>query len=250
MADYKNHRRFSIKCLKRDIIPGSIRLRTCLYTRKASQIIRKAERQLLNECIRSINNMIEINMFRRDAHFHQLERELDQGILRECINFINKVRECRHRKVKDRQIKKFNALVQKSNGHSKQDVWKNREKDGTTENQVSDKTRKWVINLSKTPLTREQERLLAHGPKFVITPRETLVKEYIAATEQTCTKIDQGKQDEFRVEVKRLLIQDQNNKRQANVSKEELKALKELKLDNNRLILTANKGVALVVIDK
>ena len=59
-----------------------------------------------------------------------------------------------------------------------------------------------------------------------------------------------GKQDEFTVEVKRLLLQDQNNKRQANVSKEELKALKELKLDNNRLILTANKGVALVVIDK
>ena len=47
-----------------------------------------------------------------------------------------------------------------------------------------------------------------------------------------------------------LLLQDQNNKRQANVSKEELKALKELKLDNSRLILTADKGVALVVIDK
>ena len=47
-----------------------------------------------------------------------------------------------------------------------------------------------------------------------------------------------------------MLLQDQNNKKQANMSKEELKALKELKLDNNRLILTANKGVALVVIDK
>ena len=109
-----------------------------------------------------------------------------------------------------------------------------------------------MINLSNTPLTEEQERLLAHGPKFVITPRETLVKEYIAATEQACTKIEQGKQEEFRVEVKRLLKYDQNNnnKRQANISKEELKALKELKLDNNRLILTADKGVALVVIDK
>ena len=107
-----------------------------------------------------------------------------------------------------------------------------------------------MINLSKTPLTREQEKLLAHRPKFVITPRETLTKDYIVATEQACTKIDQGKQDEFRVEVKRLLLQDQNNKRQANVGKEDLKALKELKSDNSRLILTANKGVALVVIDK
>ena len=83
-----------------------------------------------------------------------------------------------------------------------------------------------------------------------MTPRETPVKEYIVATEQACTKIEQGKQEEFRVEVIRLLKQDQNHKRQVNVSKEELKALKELKLDNNRLILTADKGVALVVIDK
>ena len=121
-------------------------------------------------------------------------------------------------------------------------------KDGTK--QCSETTNKWVVNLSKTPLTIEQESLLAHGPKFVITPKETPVTEYVVATEQACTKIEQGKQDEFRVEVKRLLLQDQNNRKQTNVSKDELKALKELKLDNNRLILTANKGVALVVIDK
>ena len=107
-----------------------------------------------------------------------------------------------------------------------------------------------MINLSSTPLTKDQERLLAHGPKFVITPRETPVKEYIAATEQACMKMEQGKQEEFRVEVKRLLIKDQNNQKQANVSREELKAMKELKLDTNRLILTADKGVALVVLDK
>ena len=50
--------------------------------------------------------------------------------------------------------------------------------------------------------------------------------------------------------MKRLLKQDKNNRRQANISKKELISLKELKLDNNGLILTADKGVALVVIDK
>ena len=159
MADYQNHRRFTIKCLKREIIPVGIKLRTSLHTRKASQIVRKAEKQLLNERIRSINNTIEINMFRRDAYFQQLESELDQGTLQECISFISKIRECRYRKVKERQIKKFHVLEQKTSGHSKQDVWKNREEDGTITNQASEKTNKWVINLSKTPLTREQERL-------------------------------------------------------------------------------------------
>ena len=140
----------------------------------------------------------------------------------------------------------------KSNGHSKQDVQNNSTKDGTNEDQDRKNREKnrWVINLSSTPLTEDQERLVAHRPKFVITPRETPVKEYIVATEQACMKIEQGKQEEFRVEVKRLLKRDQNNKKQANVSKEELKAMKELKLDTNRLILTADKGVALVVLDK
>ena len=91
---------------------------------------------------------------------------------------------------------------------------------------------------------------MAHGPKFVITPKETPVKEYIAATEQACMKIEQGKEEEFRVEVKRLLKREQSNKKQVNISKEELKAMKELKQDTNRLILTVDKGVALVVLDK
>ena len=43
----------------------------------------------------------------------------------------------------------------------------------------------------------------------MITPREALVKEYIVAVEQACTKLEQGKQEEFRVEVKRLIKQDQ-----------------------------------------
>ena len=84
----------------------------------------------------------------------------------------------------------------------------------------------------------------------MITPREVLVNEYIVKVEQACTKLEQGKQEEFRVEVKRLLKQDQNNRRQTNISKEEFRALRELKMDNTRLILTTDKGVALVVIDK
>ena len=117
----------------------------------------------------SINNMIKINMFRRDTYFHQLERVIDQETLQGCKNFINRVRECRHKKVLDRQKRKFEALVQKTNGCSKQDVQKIRNKNGTNEDKDQDRVdreerKKWVINLSNTPLAEEQERLLAHGP--------------------------------------------------------------------------------------
>ena len=56
---------------------------------------------------------------------------------------------------------------------------------------VSNQTRqqkiekKWVQNLSSTPLTKDQESLLSHGPKCVITPKQTPVSEYITAIEQS-----------------------------------------------------------------
>ena len=50
--------------------------------------------------------------------------------------------------------------------------------------------------------------------------------------------------------MKKLLQQNQNKRRQTNVSKEEFRALREFKMDNNRLILTADKVVVLLVMDK
>ena len=76
----------------------------------------------------------------------------------------------------------------------------------------------------------------------MITPREAPVNEYIVAVEQACTKLEQGKQEDFRVEVKRLLKQNQNNRRPTNISKEKFRALRELKMDKNRLIFTTDKG--------
>ena len=112
-------------------------------------------------------------------------------------------------------------------------------------------TRKWVINLSDTPLTAEQERLLAWGPKFVIRPKKPPVREYVAAVEQACSRLSQGEADELRVEVKKTLKKIQNkSKTTSNIISEELKALKELKEDKSRIILTTDKGVALVIMEK
>ena len=65
--------------------------------------------------------------------------------------------------------------------------------------------KKWVINLSDTLLTENQEKLLARGPKFVIKPKWPPVEEYITAIEKTCPKLDKGDADELRVEVKKAL---------------------------------------------
>ena len=74
-------------------------------------------------------------------------------------------------------------------------------------------TNNWVRNLSSKPLTDEQERLLAWGPKFVNRPRQPPVREYIAAVEQACSRLRQGEVDELRVEVKKALKKTQNTPR-------------------------------------
>ena len=66
-SDYRNHLRFTIKCLKNEIIPVSMRLKANIKTSRGLQNIRKAEKQLLNEQIRSINNTLELLMLNRDT---------------------------------------------------------------------------------------------------------------------------------------------------------------------------------------
>ena len=61
---------------------------------------------------------------------------------------------------------------------------------------------KWVINMSKKPLTESQEKLLAHGPNYVVTPRSPAIREYIATVAKTCQNLTQGEAEEMRAEMK------------------------------------------------
>ena len=119
---------------------------------------------------------------------------------------------------------------------------------GAITSEASTNTSKWVKNLSDKPLTQAQRSLLAHGPNYAVIPRVPPKEEYIAAIEQACHKLEEGKVDELRVEVKHLLKKAITPR--SNISKEEVQAIQELKRDDSRIILTADKGVAMVVLNK
>ena len=146
---------------------------------------------------------------------------------------MKRVIECRHSRVMRRQKAKFEALVQqKQGGHSNKgqvrspSSYMNRGMEDT----MTDDTKKWVRNLSDTPLTEDQERLLAWGPKFSIRPRQLPVGEYVAAVEQACSRLNKGEAEEMRVEVKKALKKAQCSSRPpSNISRKEYQALKELK---------------------
>ena len=118
MAEFKNHKRFTLRCLSKGLIPTSIKLKTKVHTPKGNEILRKAERMLMNERVRSINNTINMLNHQADTCIDLLESTLSQDVMEKCLEFINRTRERRHQKTMMRQIKKFEKLVTKTGGRS------------------------------------------------------------------------------------------------------------------------------------
>ena len=211
LADFQNHRWFSLRCLSNNIIPTSIRLKSTIRTPKAKYIIHRAEKALLNERIRSITNTITMFKNLRDTCIGQLEDILDNAIMEECRTFIEIRRERRHLSTLERHPSKFRRLCHKNpGGRSNPQHGAQRENSGntcittcnqTTTTTITDTSRSispdnqqdticenWVRNMSKTPLTEAEESLLGNGPNFVMVPKDPPTCDYIAATEKGMPK--------------------------------------------------------------
>ena len=107
---------------------------------------------------------------------------------------------------------------------------------------------KWVINLSSKPLTPAQRSLLAKGPNFAVTPRHPPKLEYITAIEAACTKLSQQDAEELRADINQVLRSSHPPK--PNLTKAQKSAIRELKRDRDCIVLRADKGVAMVIMDR
>ena len=240
----------------------------CAY--KGIYIVRKAERMLVNERVRSINNTITMFRWQIDTCIKSLGSLIGEEGMEECHGFISLRRERRHPSTLERQIKKYNLLWQRNTGgHSNfqhgSKAWEESNKENGEERPLGTNShliernedssaskekegyRKWVYNLSKTPLTEDQEKVLARGPNFAVIAKPP-VSEYISQIEKACQQLDQGKAEELRGETKATF----KNIRppRPNISKKEEKAIQELRKDQSKIVLTADKGVVMVVLQK
>ena len=282
MADFANHRRFTLGCLAEDLVLVSICLKQNIKTPKGLQIIKKAERALLNERVRSINNTLNMLKSLRDACMNKLERGINEECMTRCKEFIEVRRENHHHKTLKRQKDKFNKLLHNKqvregkctdlhgihNDHYSNPVRQNNNchtevrGENSSLNTTSDqdkilgrkeeipegKENIWVKNLSASTLTKDQIKALAHGPNYAIVPRSPPVGEYIIAIENMCNQLQQGKVEELRGEIKSVLKNICT--RRPNITKEERKAIDELRKDDTKMILTAEKDVSMVVLNR
>ena len=119
MADYRNHRCCTLRCIKVRITAVSCKLKIPLQfkTNKSYQMIHKAERQLLYDRVRSINVISDKLEKHGYTNYTCLREVIAEEDMFTCIRFINNIKEYRHAKIKNRQIDKFERLLRKSGYH-------------------------------------------------------------------------------------------------------------------------------------
>ena len=117
MADYRNHRKFTLRCIKASLTPVSCKLKNPLKTNKSYNIIHKAEKQLLYERIRNINSILYMCEHNRYKQYSHLRNMITENEINSCLHLINRIKEHRHDRMKARQIDKFECLYFKKHGH-------------------------------------------------------------------------------------------------------------------------------------
>ena len=93
-----------------------------------------------------------------------------------------------------------------------------------------------------------QRSVLAKVPNFAVSPKHPPNLEYTTAIEAACTTLSQQDAEELRADINRVLRSSQPPK--PNLTKAQNSALRELKGDGDNIVLTADKGVAMVIMDR
>ena len=120
----------------------------------------------------------------------------------------------------------------------------------STSSRIQDK---WVINISKKELTPEEKSLLQKGQIFAVSPATIPIKEYISTT--TMVALQAGELNGIDCsglyhDVNRILNTYTSKPIHTNITKAEHLALENLRKDKDCIIVTADKGMALVLMDK
>ena len=116
-SEYKNHRIFTLRCIHNDLIPVSIKLKSTIKSARANKILRKAEKELLQTRVKSINYILDNTSKQLGECRSQLASIISAQRLRQCQDFVDKVGESRFNKVKQRQLNKYNLLTIRKEGN-------------------------------------------------------------------------------------------------------------------------------------
>ena len=224
----------SLRCHHNKILPKDLQLKSRIKTERSKIILQRAGKLLLQERIH-INHVIRDRL---KNSIEQLKGKILESITPEEFHLVEKTHEDSYKKsfdlTKKRHIRKFDELISKN-------------KVTQSVVNITDK-KKWVINMSSRQLNHIETDLLAKDLNCSITSKTLPNKDIIATIEDAIKDLEKEEADTIRAKVSLTL---QNSKPpKDNLSKHELKALKELQSDTSIVILPADKGRSTVILNR
>ena len=262
LSNYRNHGIFTLRCIRNNLVPVSVKLKSThsKLSQGAKKIIQKAEKQLLQDRVRCINQTTEDSGNRINNNKTKLASLVTSaGDLEKCSKFIEEVRGLWFTKVKERQVRKFSNLLARNtnalqnnrsvrNNTIQANNATNNNNNSNRDNRDSIDNNKWVINLSGNNLTKAQVSVLAKGPNYSIAPNNIPNMDYITAVESMCSKLKEEDAMALRTDINALLRKAKIP--EPNLAKEERRGLAQLKKHEDKVVLIVDKRVAMVVMDR
>ena len=240
LVRFKQHRVFNLRCLKENVVPKSVKLSFKQFKPlNEYKILCKTHHQILNSRVRKTNRTIDKISKDIGTLRSSIKTKVNSLHFQSITDVIYNSREKLYNKVKKCQVRKFKQL---------HDSPAHRNCTGAHHQKVG-------YQPCQKDLTPGKVKLLQRGPKFAVTNPKVPVTEYIAVTKQICDGLGESTEgvdcSEYCQKTKDLL-QDYKDKHAThpNITKQERETIKQLKENDTQVDLTADKGVAMVVMDK
>ena len=247
IARHRNHLVYTLRCKDENVIPPSLKIKSPINTSWVRDIVNKAQKALVRERIRVINNKLD-NLKQTSTEIRsRIQQQLPDSVYSNVATHIAKSRESEFQKAKWRQLDKLQRLMNKNEEKSSGKGGRHQSCKSQEPDLGGQQLKRWVVNLSKYKLNKAQNDVLEKGLNFAPTPTTIPVDEMIIATEKACWKIPEEERNTLRAKIVGALKSAKMPK--SNLNKDQRQALKDLTKEKSILVLPADKGRCTIVMD-
>ena len=239
-AKSKNQMVFLERCLTHNVIPKSFAIHSPLKSQNAIKIVKKCRKDLLI-CAK---NDAKRRFFRSSQQALTIKTELESILsaddLATIVRVTDKDQEKMFRNANNRMVTKFNELTNE---------FINRRQPNTLDNvQATSHVKNPVLNLREDEVPAHHQELLKLGPKFVPNVQRIPHMDIITVAECSSLKLEYGNKVREAQTLRKDVLRVLKMKKPArdNLTKDQRKAISEIKKDDETSIYPFDKGAGLV----
>jgi len=233
---FKNHLTFNHILKSHNILPSSLKLNPPLKCPKGYAITRKMGFEFLRMRISFCHKKIKELKQQQTVEFSLLTSKLSQDQLDSLQEVVEHNSHKLMKSIKEKHKRKIDKMMNKKTFTSESSSTK------------IDKSR-WVKNISDRNLSNIETSALEHGFGYSVTPKSIPAGNILASIESGIFNLNEISKQQIRSSVTNILRNSKPQK-ESNISKDEVKALINLKKDKNIVVLPADKGKAIVVMNR